>query len=415
VTTFIKDECYLMKIIYLHQYFITPDQAGGTRSYEMAKRFVQWGHEVHIVTTWTKKTHRTDWFTENIDGINVHWLPLEYSNKMGFTERLKAFFAFAFHAAKRAAKLRGDVVFATSTPLTIALPGIYASIRTGCPMVFEVRDLWPHVPIAMGVLKNPIIVGLAKLLEKIAYRKSTHVVALSQGMADGVASTGFPVNQISVISNSSDISLFNSELVSSGVFRKKHPELPLGPFVLYPGTLGRVNGVGYIAELAAEVLTLRKDISFVVIGDGIEKDSFSDLAKNNGTLNKNLFIYPPVPKKELIYAFRDASMIISTVIDLPALEANSANKIFDAMAAGKALAINHGGWQKDLIEKNDIGLALPRDISKAARMLVDFFNDEARVIRSNQNSYQMAVNEYSRDLLAKKLEGVLLAAVSKTT
>jgi hypothetical protein len=35
-----------MKIIYLHQYFNTPDMPGGTRSYEMGRRIAAEGHEV---------------------------------------------------------------------------------------------------------------------------------------------------------------------------------------------------------------------------------------------------------------------------------------------------------------------------------------------------------------------------------
>jgi hypothetical protein len=41
---------------------------------------------------------------------------------MNFKERVKAVFKFAIKAAEKAASLRGDVIFAKSTPLTIALP-----------------------------------------------------------------------------------------------------------------------------------------------------------------------------------------------------------------------------------------------------------------------------------------------------
>jgi glycosyltransferase involved in cell wall biosynthesis len=403
-----------MRIIYLHQYFKTPSQAGGTRSYEMAKRLVEWGHEVHIVTSWTSDTPRSKWFVEKIDGINVHWLPLKYNNHMGFYERLKAFFQFAFSAARRAANLQGDIIFASSTPLTIALPAVYAAHKSGCPMVFEVRDLWPHVPIEMGILKNPILIGLARLLEKFAYQQSTSLVALSQGMADGIVSAGFPASRITVIPNSADLELFDPASVLPGKFREIHPELTSGPLVLYPGTLGKVNGVGYIADLAAAVYKLRSDIGFVIVGDGVERAVLHAKAKNNGVLNKNLFIYEAMPKKELVYAFRDAAMIISTVIDLSALESNSANKVFDAMAAGKAIAINHGGWQKDIIEKNNLGLVLPRDISLAADILVKFFENNEMHERCGENSRRIAVSDYSRELLAKRLESVLLSALTSS-
>ena len=119
-----------------------------------------------------------------------------------------------------------------------------------------------------------------------------------------------------------------------------------------------------------------------------------------------------MPKKELTFAFKDSSMIISTIIDLPALEANSANKLFDAMAAGKPIAINHGGWQRNLIEKNNLGLVLPRDILSASRILLDFFDDPDRLFTCGINSRKIGSNEFSRDLLAKRLESVLLSSIS---
>src|SRR3546814_15804551 len=84
-----------MKILYLHQYFTTPSMPGGTRSYEMAKRLVAAGHEVHIITSWHEHTDKAEWCTDQIDGIHIHWLPVPYSNKIGFTRRVPAFVWFA--------------------------------------------------------------------------------------------------------------------------------------------------------------------------------------------------------------------------------------------------------------------------------------------------------------------------------
>src|SRR5690606_2268049 len=109
------------------QYFNTPRMAGSTRSYEMARRLTEWGHDVHMVTSWREPARTTDWFTTTEAGIQVHWLPVPYSNHMSYAERIRAFSRFAFHAARRALSLPADVVFASSTPLTIALPGVYAA------------------------------------------------------------------------------------------------------------------------------------------------------------------------------------------------------------------------------------------------------------------------------------------------
>ena len=138
---------------------------GGTRSYEMARRLVAVGHELNIVTSWREADGRKGWFVTDEAGIKVHWLPVPYSNRMGFNERILAFFKFALLSAHKAASFDSDIVFATSTPLTIALPAVYAARRRKVPMVFEVRDLWPDVPYAMRALNNNFVFWAAEQLE----------------------------------------------------------------------------------------------------------------------------------------------------------------------------------------------------------------------------------------------------------
>ncbi|AWT09852.1 glycosyltransferase WbuB [Stutzerimonas frequens] len=403
-----------MKIVYIHQYFKTPQQSGGTRSYEMARRLVKWGHEVHVVTSWTETSDTKGWSSQVIEGIHVHWLPVFYNNRMGFSSRLRAFLRFSLKASSKAIALRGDIVFASSTPLTIALPGILASFITRRSLVFEVRDLWPEIPIAMGVLKNSFLIACARFLEKFTYRYAAHIVALSPGMARGIESTAVSEDKITIIPNGADLDLFNPEGIASGIFRRSIPGLSKGPILLYPGTLGKVNGVEYLVQLAFQVRKLRGDINFVVIGDGAEREKVLELASSLGVLNDNFYVFDPMPKEELVFAFRDASLIFSLIIDLPALENNSANKFFDALAAGKAVAINHGGWQKDLIEEHNVGLALSRDIGVAALSIVEFFQDISRAEACGQNAYNLAVRGFDRDRLAKLLEKVLLDACGKS-
>lgn len=401
-----------MKIVYLHQYFNTPHMAGGTRSYEMARRLVAWGHEVHIVTTWRKGGAGRDWYVEDIGGVKVHWLPVNYSNKMGFLGRIKAFMKFAIKAGPRAASIGGDVVFATSTPLTIAIPGIYASRRLSAPMVFEVRDLWPEIPVAMGALKNPILVFAARQLERVAYRSSSFVIALSDGMAEGVRRVWGSADRVRVIPNSADLELFQSSEEGASRFRQSHPELGVGPIVLYPGTLGRVNGVSYFVRLANAVKEHLPELRFVVIGDGIESGEVESLAIDLGVLGRNFFKYGQLPKTELVDAFSAASLVVSLVIDNPVLWANSANKFFDGLASGTAVAVNHGGWQAELLEREGAGFRLDADPEQAAKTLADVFSIPAVLQSMGANARRLAENRFARDDLARELERTLSEAVS---
>lgn len=404
-----------MKIIYLHQYFNTPKMSGGTRSYEMAKRLVASGHEVHMITSWTKETDQDDWFYELIDGIHVHWLPNPYSNKMSFKRRLMAFSKFAIAATRKAISIKNsDIIFATSTPLTIAIPGVIASKIKKAPMVFEVRDLWPEVPIAMGVLNKPYQIYLAKLLEKWAYNNSEHVIALSPGMKEGVIQAGYPDNKVTVIPNSSDNSLFEVDDADYDSFITKNKWLPTGKSLIYTGTFGVVNNVIIAVDIAVELKKRNTDISIILIGDGIQYDEVIDYAEKKGVLNKSIFIKKQVPKHEIPFYLKYASIASSFAIDLPAIQANSANKFFDALAASKPILINYGGWQKDIIENNQCGLvAWKKMVPQIVDELESFLHDEKKYEQACINSKQLALNEFSRDNLAKKLQTVLLDACKK--
>lgn len=407
-----------MKILYLHQYFVPPDAPGGTRSYEFARRLVKRGHEVTMVTSSAMMKPGfadPDRITKrNFEGIELVILPVKYGNEMGYARRTLAFASFAMGAAKEAVKVKPDVVFATSTPLTIAIPGLLARVARGVPMVFEVRDLWPELPILMGALKNPAARGLAHGLEWLAYHGSSEVVALSPGMADGVARCGISRDRITVIPNSCDIDAFTTTPEAIDAFRREHlPELAPGqPLVLYGGTFGKINDAGWMVELAAKMASVAPEVRFVMAGSGAEGDLIAARAKDRGVLGKNLWMLPAQPKRNMPALLGCATVATSLFMPLPEMWNNSANKFFDALAAAKPVAINYGGWQKDLLERTGCGIVMPQhDPLAAAQQLAALVRSPEALARASAASSMLARSRFDRDVLAVQLEAVLQRAV----
>ncbi len=404
-----------MNICYLHQYFNTPSMTGGIRSYEMARRLVAAGHSVNMITTDRTASERPvgSWYQTQEAGINVHWVVVPYSNKMSYAQRTKAFFQFALAAGKKAAAIGGDVVFATSTPLTIAIPAVKASRKNGIPMVFEVRDLWPELPIAMGALRNPAAIAAARWLERYAYRHSAQIVALSPGMKDGVVAAGYPEDKVTVIPNSCDFELFQIDAQAGLEVRRKHDWLGDRPLVIYTGTVGKINGVDYLVRLAANLQSIDPEVRFLVIAkESSETQKIATLATELGVFQKSFYILPPVPKKDVPAWLSAATMTTSTFIDLKAMWANSANKFFDSLAAGRPIAINYGGWQAELIRDYNCGLVLdPHDTASAAQQLARHLRDQAWLSSASRNASRLGRERFDRNKLAVALEEVLLKAV----
>lgn len=401
-----------MRILYLHQYFNTPDMSGGTRSYEMARRLVAAGHEVHMVTSERSRGSSRGWRTEVVDGITVHWYPVSYDNTMSFRRRILAFLAFAVAAARRATAVGGDVVFATSTPLTIAIPAVLAKRRLRVPMVFEVRDLWPEMPIAVGALENPLLRRAAYALERWAYRNSHAVVALSPGMAAGVVRTGYDRDRVTVIPNSCDLDLFDVGAEAGRAFRAQREWLGDRPLVLYAGTFGHVNDVSYLVRVAKEMAVIDPSVAFLAMGDGVEASKVKDLAAEAGVLDRTFFWEPPVPKVSMPAVLSAATVCTSLFAPIPEMESNSANKFFDALAASRPVAINYGGWQADLVRDNGMGVVLPREAREAAGRLADLLARPQGLQDAGRAARALGETVFGRDRLAAQLLDVLVTAGS---
>ncbi len=408
-----------MHILYLHQYFVTPESSGGTRSYEFARRLVGRGHKVTLITSQAmlSEAWRTSGSTlrRPLEGIDVVVIQVPYSNHMAFSERIQAFLKFAGWAGWEVMKHPGDLIFATSTPLTIALPGLLGSLFHRIPLVFEVRDLWPSLPIAIGALKNPLLRRAAQALEWMAYQGAEHVVALSEGMAEGVRRRGIPQERVTVIPNGADLQVFGVSKEVGRAFRERH--LPWlkehQPLVVYAGTFGIINGVGWMVELAAAMASRAPEVRFLMVGGGVEGEKVLALAREKGVLEKNLWILPSLSKGEMPGLMSAATLCSSWVIPQPAFWNNSANKFFDALAAGRPVAINHEGWQADLLRETGAGVVLPQsDPRQGALILADFLEDESRVREAGRQARLLAETRFDRDLLANQFMD-LLEAVEK--
>lgn len=407
-----------MRITYLHQYFNTPEMSGGTRSYEMARRLVAKGHEVNMVTSWREEDGRKGWFETEEAGIRVHWLPVPYSNSMGYGERIRAFFRFAWKAAHKAAALQADVVFATSTPLTIALPGAYAAWRRKAPMVFEVRDLWPDVPIAIGAIRNPVLVIGARLLEKFAYKRAARVVALAPGMRDAVGRKGYDIRRTAVIPNGADLNEFKSPKISAHIanLETRYPWIKRGILIVYIGTIGIANGVEYIPRLAKALNRQAPEIpiTFAILGDGRQLEAVKSIASELEVIDKNVFFIGRVPKKQVPVWLNQCSAAIMTYDGPEILYRDSvSNKFFDSLAAGKPIIANFKGFSTSIAEAKGAGIILPKhNFKKAAQILQAWLTDENRLSFSQKQALNLAKEYFNRDCLADDLDMVLESAVN---
>jgi glycosyltransferase involved in cell wall biosynthesis len=389
-----------MKLLYLHQYFTFPQYSGGTRSYDLSKEFVKKGIDVTIITSNAKMPDldmNKRWTYLEQEGVKLWILRCKYNHKMSIFRRILSFFEFVYFTSVKVVRLESDLMLATSTPLTIAIPAIIKKKISKTPYVFEVRDVWPEGPIQQGYVKNKFIISILRGIEKYIYKGASYVVPLSVGMKRDILSRVF-IDRIEVIPNISEILRF--EDLSNKVdldFDYKGKRI-----ILYAGTLGPVNDIMYIAKLASATLVKEPSIVYLIIGDGKQKKQIVEYCKKNNTLNKNIFFMDPISKNALPYVYHLATMGSSFVWNYKIKWDNSANKFFDTLAAGRPVLINYQGWQADVIREKECGFVLPYEPTDIEiQQFVDFVINDELVRKSGENA-KVAAEDYSLDVAVRK-------------
>lgn len=388
-----------MRITYIHQHFVLPGEPGGSRPYEFARRMAAAGHEVTMICG------RDEAMDKTVDGIHVRRLAIPYRNEMSKRERIVSFFNFLVRASAVAARVPADVIYASSTPLTVAVPGIVAKFTQRAPLVAEIRDLWPEVPIKLGYLNNPMAIFLAKQLEKAFYAASSEVVALSPSMADGVKEVA-PKKRVTVIPNASDFERFDVPAEQRAAFRK---EQGWGDDVVavYAGGFGMSYQLEWLVDLAAQ---LRRDgvenVRFVLLGQGSDSDALYQRAENAG-LDADAMFLGRQPKEDVAKYVSAADIALSPLRDDPCLEGNSLNKVFDAMAASRPVVFNHGGWLEEAATEHDAGWRLSRDIPTAAKRFAEIISDRDEMRAAGQRNRELGEKRFARDSLYNQLIEVL--------
>lgn len=400
-----------MKIIYLHQYFKFPNESGGTRSFDLATSFLGLGYNVEVVTLTSDINYNTGnrWSKIEKNGLVVHYTYLPYENDISYYQRLIIFFKFLWFSTLKILSLKGDIVLATSTPLTIGVPALLKKWLHKTPFVFEIRDVWPEAAIAIGVVNNKILQKILYWLEYLIYKQAIALIPLSVDMKQSII-TRYPKlvkKPIQVIENISEINRFQNGYKKEASILKKKIGFKPRFTILYAGTFGQVNGIDYVIELAIRLIHTDPTIVFVLIGNGIEKKILIKKAKHKKVLNKNIFILDSVSKQDLPQLYFECDMGSSFVIPVKKLWANSANKFFDTLAAGKPILINYKGWQKNIIIKENIGYVLPVVINDSMVKEFVLYSQNKLLIKSQkENAFNIAKKNYAKDVATLKYNSV---------
>ncbi len=371
----------------------------------MARRWVKAGHRVTLVCGRSELSGLppiTRWVTPvQIDGIDLRVLRIAYANHQGFIARIGVFLGFILWSVVAGLRVKDvDVIFSTSTPLTIGIPAMLLKLFKRVPFVFEVRDQWPEVPIEMGYIRNRFLRVFLLWLERRIYKSSAAIVALSPGMAKGVQTVlGNVRRPVVVAPNSSDTELFRPDIDGACIRHELGWENKF--VIMHFGAMGRANGLDFLID-AAKRLQEYADLLFVLIGEGSEKERLRAKVQSLGVTNVRVVDTFPKERMPNVVAAADVSTVIFAAY--PILEQNSANKLFDSLSAGKPILLNYGGWQRQLIESAGCGFGCTQyDLGEYVERVEWFFKNCDRLDHMGRNSRDLAIREFGRDQISTRV------------
>jgi glycosyltransferase involved in cell wall biosynthesis len=426
-----------MKILLLNQAFVSPDEPGHTRHFEMAKFLQARGHELVIIAsdlnyqTGRRTVKRSGVFAEQIiDGVRILRAYIYPALHRSYVWRVVSFLSFMLSSVWTALQVKDvDLVMGTTPPIFQAVSAWFVAWMRRKPFLLEVRDLWPEFGVSMGVLKNPVVIALARWLEKFIYVRATHILVNSPAYREYIIAMGVPEHKVTYIAYGTDVDMFNPSVDGSSIRRELGLENKF--VVLYAGALGQANDIDTILRAAQRLngedkvsisqesdnhgehrekeffskvsvssvadsisADARNRIRFVLFGDGKERTRLQSEAERMKLSN---VIFAGVrPKKEMPRVVASADVCLAILQDIPMFRTTYPNKVFDYMAAGRATVLVIDGVSRQLIESSDGGVFVqPGDDEMLAQKTLDLSQNPPRV-------QQMGIN--ARDYLVKHLD-----------
>jgi glycosyltransferase involved in cell wall biosynthesis len=391
-----------MKILLINQSFVSPEEPGHTRHFEMAQYLQKHGHQLVIVGSdinyqtgrqTTKRRRIFENVEQNIDGVRILRAYVYPSLHRSYFWRTVSFFSFMFSSVWTALQVQDvDLIMGTTPPIFQAVSSWVVSLVRRKPFLLEVRDLWPEFGIGMGVLKNPVIIAMSRWLENFLYARATHILVNSPAYRKYLLEKGIPERKVTFIPYGTDVEMFHPDVDGTPLRKKLGVDDKF--VVLYAGALGAANDI-YTILRAADRLRQESKIQFVLFGDGKERVNIEEEVRRRDL--GNVLLAGVYPKREMPLVLASSDVCLAILQNILMFRTTYPNKVFDYMAAGRATILVIDGVIREVIETSQGGVFVePGDDQQLAKTVLELSNDPERVWKMEKNARKYLVEHLDR-------------------
>jgi len=397
------------KIVYISKYALTPANAFSGRQFFMSKNFSLQGYRTILISSFSCgfSTDLNDYTRKN-NGVFYkmydtleHFLIPGKEIKLGFNfKRMFTWIQFElrlFRFLKNIVLHKNDVIIVSSLSLLTIINGIIIKRKTGCNLVFEVRDIWPLTLIDIGGMSrfNPFILFLS-LIEKIGYNYADLIVGTMPGLNLHVNSRIRKKFEFLYIPMGFDENSYGEN--SSVSHKNTNKE---GKFVAcYAGAIGKVNRVDDILKAASIIEKSDANVYFRIIGSGplLEK------LKSQYKKLSNVEFMPWLSKSDLKSELLNADLLLHPVPKQKIYRFGiSPNKWIDYMQSGKPILVAYEGHNTILHEANCAIFCSPENPESIAQGVLDIKNkDINELVSLGSNGRDFLIQRLNYKVLSKK-------------
>ncbi len=402
-----------MRILLIHQIFVTPDEGGGTRHYEMCKYLVHHGHQVTVIgsdidyLSGEKRENKSEFR----DGMQIYYIKASKDIHKSIIHRALNFFSFSYNAYKFGKSLLNiDIIWGTTPPLFQTLSALLIAKKRQIVFLIEVRDLWLDFAKQLGIVTNPFIFRFFKLVERMIYRKADRLIVNSPGFISHINKI-VPNKKIEVFPNGVDISDYKavSNKKVDNFIRRYSLENKF--VVMYTGNLGMANDIENILLAAQNLKDKYPEIRIVFVGGGLNTEKYKQGVKDESLFNVQFI--KSQPKKEMPNILNVADVCLATLKNIPLFNTNYPNKVFDYMAAGKPTILAIDGAMRDVIEKSQGGRFIqPGDSQKLTEAILYYYNNRDIIIQQGQNARKFVTENFDRKDISANFNNYLESIIS---
>lgn len=382
--------------ILIFSFYYKPDLcAGSFRTTALVEQLKQQtGVEVDVITTMPNRYASFDVAakTEEIDSnVRVRRIELP-SHESGVLDQIKSFKAFYQQAQKLVQNEDYDMVFATSSRLFTAFLGARVARSKKIPLYLDIRDIF--VDTIKDVLSLKVVIVLKPILsviEKYTFCSAQHINLVSQGFA-GYFNERYSNVNYSWFTNGIDCEFLDLPDIERDICSQK-----ITKQLLYAGNIGEGQGLHTILPEFASMVN--ENFHFNIIGDGGRKQQLA----NSISGVKNIELFPPVNRLELIEKYLNADILFLHLNDCPAFQKVLPSKIFEYAATGKPILAGVSGYASEFIksEVSNAEVFYPRDHKGALQAL-----SKLKLEYTDRKTF---IDKYTRTNIMKEMSDSIVA------